>query len=576
MSKDISRTDALSGPKAVDGVFRAVRSALFGVALVSLLVNVLMLTGPLYMLQVYDRVLASGSVPTLLVISGFALVLYAVFGLLEGLRSRILSRIGQRIDARLSGLAFVVSSRLPLRLGAGAAKLRPVQDLDAVRTFMSGPGPSAIFDLPWMPVYFALLFLFHPLLGWLAIGAAVLICILIGLNEATSRKPVSEAARASSRRAAVEEAGRRNAEALGAMAMEGALMQRWERENEAFLDVQRRAQDWSGFFATAIKTVRFLLQSAVLGLGAWLSILHEVSPGVVIAGSILTSRALAPVEQAVGHWRSFAAARLGRRRLREVFAKLADAETERLELPLPQRALAVEHLACGPAGMNRPVVQGVAFELAAGDGLGIIGPSGSGKSTLARALVGLAPPLHGAVRLDGAELSQWPPARRGRIIGYLPQDVQLFDGTVTENIARFEPGADAEAVIEAARMADIHDFVIGLPEGYNTLIGSEGMMLSGGQQQRIALARALFRKPFLVVLDEPNSNLDSDGEAALTRAIREIRAAGCIVVVIAHRPSAIAAVDKVLCLRDGRMAAFGPKEEVLKRVVAPVPQSGVA
>lgn len=560
----------------MDGVFRAVRSALFGVALVSLLVNLLMLTGPLYMLQVYDRVLASGSVPTLLVISGFALVLYTVFGLLEGLRSRILSRIGQRIDARLSGLAFIVSSRLPLRLGASAAKLRPVQDLDAVRTFMSGPGPSAIFDLPWMPVYFALLFLFHPLLGWLAIGGAVLICILIGLNEATSRKPVSEAARASSRRAAVEEAGRRNAEALGAMAMEGALMQRWERENEAFLGVQRRAQDWSGFFATAIKTVRFLLQSAVLGLGAWLAILHEVSPGVVIAGSILTSRALAPVEQAVGHWRSFAAARLGRRRLREVFAKLADAETERLELPLPQRALTVEHLASAPAGMNRPVVQGVAFELAAGDGLGIIGPSGSGKSTLARALVGLAPPLHGAVRLDGAELSQWPPARRGRIVGYLPQDVQLFDGTVTENIARFEPDVEAEAVIEAARMADIHDFVTGLPEGYNTLIGSEGMMLSGGQQQRIALARALFRKPFLVVLDEPNSNLDSDGEAALTRAIREIRAAGCIVVVIAHRPSAIAAVDKVLCLRDGRMAAFGPKEEVLKRVVAPVPQSGVA
>lgn len=325
----------------MDGVFRAVRSALFGVALVSLLVNLLMLTGPLYMLQVYDRVLASGSVPTLLVISGFALVLYAVFGLLEGLRSRILSRIGQRIDARLSGLAFIVSSRLPLRLGAGAAKLRPVQDLDAVRTFMSGPGPSAIFDLPWMPVYFALLFLFHPLLGWLAIGGAVLICILIGLNEATSRKPVSEAARASSRRAAVEEAGRRNAEALGAMAMEGALMQRWERENEAFLDVQRRAQDWSGFFATAIKTVRFLLQSAVLGLGAWLAILHEVSPGVVIAGSILTSRALAPVEQAVAHWRSFAAARLGRRRLREVFAKLADADMERLELPLPQRGLTV-------------------------------------------------------------------------------------------------------------------------------------------------------------------------------------------------------------------------------------------
>ena len=576
MRKDTSRTDSLAGPTAVDGVFRAVRSALFGVALVSLLVNLLMLTGPLYMLQVYDRVLASGSVPTLLVISGFALVLYTVFGLLEGLRSRILSRIGQRIDARLSGLAFIVSSRLPLRLGAGAAKLRPVQDLDAVRTFMSGPGPSAIFDLPWMPVYFALLFLFHPLLGWLAIGGAVLICILIGLNEATSRKPVSEAARASSRRAAVEEAGRRNAEALGAMAMEGALMQRWERENEAFLDVQRRAQDWSGFFATAIKTVRFLLQSAVLGVGAWLAILHEVSPGVVIAGSILTSRALAPVEQAVAHWRSFAAARLGRRRLREVFAKLADADMERLELPLPQRGLTVEHLACGPAGMNRPVVQGVAFELAAGDGLGIIGPSGSGKSTLARALVGLAPPLHGAVRLDGAELSQWPPARRGRIVGYLPQDVQLFDGTVTENIARFEPDVEAEAVIEAARMADIHDFVTGLPEGYNTLIGSEGMMLSGGQQQRIALARALFRKPFLVVLDEPNSNLDSDGEAALTRAIREIRAAGCIVVVIAHRPSAIAAVDKVLCLRDGRMAAFGPKDEVLKRVVAPVPQSGVA
>lgn len=569
-------TQAPAGATVVDRVFRAVRSALFGVALVSLLVNLLMLTGPVYMLQVYDRVLASGSVPTLLVISGFALLLYAVFGLLEGLRSRILSRIGQRIDAQLSGLAFAISSRLPLRMGAGAAKLRPVQDLDAVRTFMSGPGPAAIFDLPWMPVYFALLFLFHPLLGWLAIGGAVLICILIGLNEATSRKPATEAARAASRRASVEEAGRRNAEALGAMAMDGPLVQRWERENEAFLDVQRRAQDWSGFFATGIKTVRFLLQSAVLGLGAWLAILGEVTPGVVIAGSILTSRALAPVEQAVAQWRPFAAARLGRRRLREVFAQLSEPDVERLELPLPQRSLTVEQLACGPAGVPRPVVQGVALELSAGDGLGIIGPSGSGKSTLARALVGLVPPLHGSVRLDGAELSQWAPARRGRIIGYLPQDVQLFDGTVAENIARFDPDAEAEAVIEAARMADIHDFATGLPDGYNTLIGSEGMVLSGGQQQRIALARALFRKPFLVVLDEPNSNLDSDGEAALTRAIREMRNAGCIVVVIAHRPSAISAVDKVLCLRDGRMAAFGPKDEVLKRVVAPVPQSGVA
>jgi ATP-binding cassette subfamily C protein len=553
----------------LDAAFSSLRRSLWGVGGVSLVINLLMLTGPLFMLQVYDRVLVSGSVPTLVAIGAFALALYLFFGVLEGLRRRILFRIGQQVDAELSGAVFSLSTTIPNRLGATGRKLRPVQDLDTLTQFMSGHGPAAIYDLPWLPLYLGIIFLFHSLLGSVALAGAVAICLLIGLNEMTSREPSVVAARMRGYRAALVEEGRRNAEAVHAMGMVGALSQRWNIENTAFLTSQRLAADWSGLFGSSIKTIRFILQSAILGVGAWLAIRQEISAGAMIACSIMTSRALAPVEQAVAHWRGFVAARQSFYRLRDML-RMPGAQSERLALPMPRRRLVVDRLYCCPPGMREPVVQGVSLDLRAGDGIAILGPSGSGKSTFVRAIVGAAQVLRGDIRLDGAELDQWDPGARGRFIGYLPQDVQLFDGTVAQNIARFDPSAAPEAIIEAASLADVHDLIVGLPNGYATLIGAEGTALSGGQRQRIALARALFDKPFLLVLDEPNSNLDASGEAALAEAITTMRDQGSIVILVAHRPRAIGAVDKVLCLNDGRAVAFGPRDEIMRKMVTPL------
>ncbi|KZM51759.1 type I secretion system permease/ATPase [Labrenzia sp. OB1] len=554
----------------VSMAFQPIRTAFWGVAIVSFVINILMLTGPVFMLQVYDRVLASGSVPTLVAIGLLAIVLYVFYGFLEGIRARILSRLGQRLDARLSGLAYKMSNSLPVRLGRKASGLRPVQDLDTVRQFLSGPGPAAIFDLPWLPLYLGIVFLFHPLLGVVALGGAVVISVLIGLNEMMSRRPSEEAAGHSGKRASLVEIGQRNSEAVMAMGMQSSLTSRWDAHNSEYLSTQRTAADRTGLFGTAIKTIRFVLQSTILGVGAWLAIKQEITPGVMIAASIMTSRALAPVEQAVAQWRGFVASRQALRRLREVL-QIDEAETDKMDLPLPANRVAVEQVFCGPFGEATPFVQNVSLELQSGDGLGIIGPSGSGKSTFARSLVGVTPPLKGVIRYDGAELEQWPADKRGEFIGYLPQDLQLFDGTIAENIARFRSDASSEKIIEAAGLADVHDLIVALPEGYNTVIGRSGRLLSAGQRQRVALARALYGNPFLVVLDEPNSNLDAEGEGALTNAIRAMRDKGSIVVVIAHRPSAIATVDKILCLKEGKMAGFGPKEEILKQVVQPVP-----
>ncbi|WP_417769040.1 type I secretion system permease/ATPase [Stappia sp.] len=559
----------------VSEALRSLRAALAGTGGLSLLINLLMLTGPLFMLQVYDRVLASGSVPTLVVLGGLTAVLFVFFGLLEMLRGRILSRLGQRVDARLSAIAYRVSNRLPLVLGQRGEVVRPVQDLDALRHFLSGAGPSAIFDLPWMPVYLAIVYLFHPVLGYVAVAGALVICALIALNEAFSRGPAAEAAREGALRSAHVETGRRNAEAVRAMGMGEALQSRWEEANDRFLVKQRIATDRMTLFGSTIKAFRFLLQSTILGVGAWLAIGQEITPGVMIAASILTSRALAPVEQAVGHWRGFVTARQGLARLRQTLGDETLAEP-RLTLPLPEKSLKLEQVFCAPVGLREPLVHGVSFALNAGDGLGIIGPSGSGKSTLARAIVGVVPAMRGAVRLDGAELSQWPDERIARFIGYLPQDIQLFEGTIAENIARFDTQARDEDVIEAAKLAQVHDMIVGLPDGYNMQIGGAGLTLSGGQRQRIALARALYRNPFLVVLDEPNSNLDAEGEAALTQAVAALRQKGSIVIVIAHRPSAIAAVDTILLLQEGRVVTLGPKAEVMKKIIAPARQQGAA
>lgn len=571
----LDRTDAGKTGLTVSRTFRSLRYAFVSVGLISILINLLMLTGPLFMLQIYDRVLASGSVPTLIVIGSLALQLYLFMGLFETIRGRMLARIGQSADAQLTGLAYSLSTELPLGGATSKSNQRPVQDLDAVRQFLSGPGPAAIFDIPWMPFYLAIVFLFHGLLGTVALIGAIAICILAGLNEVFSRQPANEAAAIFGQRQRTVEVSRRNAEAVKAMGMMNALSSHWNAENGNFLEKQRKASDRAGFFTAAIKTIRFVLQSAILAVGAWLAINQEISAGVMIAASIMTSRALAPVEQAVGNWRGFVAARTSLHRLSEVIGS-ATGPQRQVTLPLPVNTVHLEDIYCAPGGILKPVVQGVSFDLQAGDGLGIIGPSGSGKSTLARSIVGVTPLVRGTVRFDNAELTQWSPERIGRIIGYLPQDVQLFDGSIAQNIARFNPDVPSDAIIEAAGLADVHELIVGMPDGYETVIGSAGLTLSAGQSQRIALARALYGNPFLIVLDEPNSNLDTEGERALTDAIKAMRTRGSIVIVIAHRPSAISVVDKILCLKEGRVAGFGPKSEIMKKVIRPVPNVGAA
>lgn len=549
------------------------KGAFAGIAVLSGVSNILMLTGPLFMMQVYDRVLASRSIPTLVALSILALGLYAFIGLLEIIRSRVLARIGQRLEEELGDATFDAVLTLPLRTSKKEAATQPLRDLDQLRQFMSGQGPIAICDLPWLPIYLAILFLFHPYLGWLGVAGAAILVVLTLSSDAALRGPLSRIAQLASSRAEFIESGRRNAEALHAMGMRGAYAARWRETNNIYLSEQRQTSDKTGGFTAASKVFRLALQSAVLALAAWLAILQLVSPGAMIASSILTSRALAPIEQAISQWRGFVGARQSRRRLHDLLEKI-HFDTQPMPLPTPQRSLDVSGLSVAAPASNSAIIRDVSFALQARHGLGIIGPSGSGKSTLARALVGVWPPMRGTIRLDGAEIEQWNPEALGASIGYLPQGVELFDGTIAENISRFVMPDKPSEVIEAATQAGVHDMVLSLPDGYNTRIGVGGAVLSAGQRQRIGLARALFGKPFLLVLDEPNASLDADGEAALANAIVSARQSGSVVIVIAHRPNALAAVDHVLVLAEGRVAAFGPRDEVLRKTtVRAVPES---
>lgn len=553
-----------AGLPLVTAALRKTRSAFLSVALISVVTNILMLTGPLFMMQVYDRVLSSRSVPTLVALSILALGLYLFLGILEIIRGRMLGRIGERIEEELGRSAVEAALALPLRMSPKETVSQPLRDLDQVRQFMSGAGPVAICDLPWLPFYLAILYLFHPYLGWLAVAGAVILVGLTLTSEIRLRKPGRRLTQVAIARNEFLEAGRRNAEAVRAMGMRQAYLARWNRLNDVYIQGQRHAGDTTSGYATASKILRIALQSAVLALGAWLSIQQLVSPGAMIASSILTSRALAPVEQVIAQWRGFVAARQAIGRLRTVLER-THGQPRLMPLPLPKTSLSVAELTIAPPGSLQAVVQDVSFELRAGQAVGIIGPSGAGKSSLARSLAGIWQPQRGSIRLDGAEIGGWNPDVLGASIGYLPQGVELFDGTVAENIARLASEASADDVIEAAKLANVHEMILGLPDGYNTSIGTAGAVLSAGQRQRIGLARALFRKPFLIVLDEPNASLDSEGEVALTNAILSVRARGAIVVVVAHRPNALVAVDHTLVLNHGRLIAFGPRDDVLRK-----------
>jgi ATP-binding cassette subfamily C protein len=549
---------------------RACRSAFLGVGAMSLVINILYLTGSFFMLEIYDRVLPSRSIPTLVGLMILAAVLYMSQGLLDLIRSRILVRVGSALDEMLSARVYDVVIRVPLITGSRGEGIEPVRDLDNIRSFLSGMGPGALFDLPWLPFYIAICFAFHPLLGLTALVGAVILISLTVVTEYLTQAPARRASSLAVRRQDLVSASRRNAEVLVAMGMAGRVGKLWSESNRAYIESNQQTSDVSGGLGAIAKVLRMTLQSAVLGVGAYLAINQQATAGIIIAGSILSARALAPVDLAIAHWKGFVVARQSWKRLNTLLAKLPPVSTPTL-LHDPSRRMSVESLTITPPGQQKAVVQDVTFALEAGHGVGIIGPSGSGKSSLVRALVGVWQPLRGKVRLDGAALDQWSSETLGVHIGYLPQDVELFAGTIAQNISRFEDDAGSDHIIAAAKEAGVHDLIIGMGDGYDTQIGDRGSVLSAGQAQRIALARALYRQPFLVVLDEPNSNLDSEGDEALTRAVLSVRARGGVVVVVAHRPVGIAGVDFVLVLKDGRAQAFGPKDAVLDQVLKRTP-----
>jgi PrtD family type I secretion system ABC transporter len=544
----------------------ACRGAFVGTALISGMSNILMLTGAMFMLEVYDRVLPSRSTATLVGLVVLVAGLYVALGILDTIRSRILARVGGTLDETLSGRVYDTLVRLPLRVGSHAEGNQPLRDLDAIRSFLSSAGPIALFDLPWLPIYLVICFAFHPLIGVTALIGAIILIILTLVTETLMRGPSRLATEAAMERNSLAETSRRNAEAITAMGMAGRMAKRWNEANRRFQQNQRRTADVGGGLGAMSKVLRMMLQSGVLAVGAYLVIIQEASAGIIIAGSILSARALAPVDLAIAHWKSFVGARQAWQRLNLLLAILP-ARLPPMALQAPAHRLAVEGVSASPPGVQKLVAQDIAFKLEAGQGLGIIGPSGSGKSSLARLLVGVWQPVRGKVRLDGAALDQWSPELLGRHVGYLPQDVELLGGTVAENIARFENQPDSDAIIVAAKAVGVHDMIVALPAGYDTQVGEHGSALSVGQAQRVALARAVYRDPFLVVLDEPNSHLDSEGDEALTRAILGVRERKGIVIVVAHRPSAIAGVDNILVMNQGRQQAFGPKDEILSRVL---------
>lgn len=549
------------GSSEIRQAIAASRQAFIGIGVLSFLINILMLTGPLFMLQVYDRVLTSGSMPTLVALTVMCVVLYAMSGFFELVRSRIIARAGVEIDQRLSDRIFKASLRKSLfKHGASVTALR---DLDTVRQFASGPAPTTFFDAPWTPVYLLVVFLVHWMLGVAAVIGMAAIVAITWISERTARQPLNEANKASLKSIEMADSAQRNVEALTAMGMVEGFRQRWQKLSGEALAWQIHASDKIGTAASFSKALRLLLQSLMLAVGAALAVNGDISAGAIIAGTIIFSRALAPVEQAVTQWKSFVKAR-------EAFAGLAallkevPEPAQKTELPPPKGHVVVAQLRVATPDSKRFILANLNFEVRPGQVCAVIGPSASGKSTLARTLVGLWPPISGTISIDGAELRQWNGEALGRYIGYLPQDVELFSGSVRDNISRFRDDATDAQVIEAAQMAHAHEMILSLPQGYDTQLGAFGIYLSAGQRQRVGLARALFGNPALVVLDEPNANLDRMGDEALSAALAGMKSRGQAVVLISHRVQVTGLADTLLYIDKGVQRAFGPQAEVMK------------
>ncbi len=549
----------------------ACRSQFMVVGAFSGVANLLQLTVSIYMMQVFDRVLATRNTDTLIYLTVIAVFAIAILALLEAVRSTVMQRVGQWIENRVAPEGF--SRALESQLKGRPYRMEALRDLAICRGFLGSPAMLSIYDVPWVPIYLAVIFMLHPVMGWIALGGAALLFGLTILNEiitASLLKEANVAAMASQRRA---DAIGRNAEVIDSMGMLPAVVARWREGVSAMLPPQIRAADRAAWIMGMTKFIRLAVQIAILGLGAYLVLMQQLTAGASIAASIIMGRALAPVEQLIGGWKSLVAARQSYRRL-QTFMAMPRMRPDGMALPDPKGALSVERVTFAFPGQGVPMVKGVNFDLTPGESCAIIGPSAAGKTTLIRMLIGVAQPSQGHVRLDGADVFMWQREDFGRHVGYLPQDVELFDGTVFRNIARMGE-AEPEEVFEAARIAGCHEMILRLPQGYDTEIGEGGTFLSGGQRQLIGLARAMFGRPKLIVLDEPNSNLDGDSEAALTRALEKLKAQDTTVVLVSHRPALVQGVDKVLLLKDGAIEMFGPRAEVLKRLMAPPRPAGL-
>jgi len=550
---------------------RACRSYLLWAAGFSLAINLLYLASPLYMLQVYNRVVNSGSEITLVLLTVILVAAFAALASLDAIRLQILSRMGVRLDALLGAKVLATT----FRIGAGGARSQPLRDFDVFRQFVSSSSISALLDLPWVPIYIVAAFLLHPAIGLFTLMSCVVLLILAISNEFFLSKPLREANEAAARSHSFAEMSARNAEVVQAMGMLDGVVRRWGRDRTLFVARQVEAGTRASWMGSLIRFLRLSMQSLALGLGALLAINHLASTGAMFAGTFLLGRALQPIEQIVGSWRNIVNARVSYLRVRDGLSEQGRVP-ELMKLPRPKGQLTVDSLHFAVQSATRFALRSVAFALAPGEALGIVGPSGAGKSTLTRLIVGVLKPTAGAVRLDDADIQHWPPMLLGQHIGYLPQDIELFSDTVAANISRFTPDAEAD-VVKAAQMAGVHEMILRLPQGYNTQVGEGGAVLSGGYRQRIGLARAVFRIPSLVVLDEPSSNLDADGDTALATCMASLRALGSTVVIVSHRPATLGAVDKILFLRDGAVEAFGPREQIAarlsgKRPTAPEPE----
>lgn len=550
----------------LQAALKACKSSFLSVGFFSFCVNTLMLVPTFYMIQVSGRVVPSSSTSTLLMLTLILTVLLLTLGSLEWVRSRIMVRISNRLDVLLSRDVYRASFKRALQSGGGDATAQSLNDLTSLRQFFTGAGVFAFFDAPWFPIYTVIMFLFHPWFGWMTLACGTVLSILAVVNHRVTGKALASANKENVASNVITTKTLRNAEVIESMGMLETLMNRWAKRQRNVMMLQSQASDKGGVVSSVSKMFRVWSQSLMLALGAYLVITHQINPGLLMAGSLLLGRALSPIDQMIGSWKGFVAAKVQYDRLNKVMNDLK-AEPERMPLPAPEGHIQVENIIVTPPGAKAPVLRSVSFVAPAGSIVGIVGPSAAGKSTLVRALMGIWPPQHGVVRLDGADIATWDKQALGPHVGYLPQDIELFEGSISENIARFD-NIDPEKVIEAAQMAGVHEMILMLPDGYDTVIGSAGVNLSGGQRQRIGLARAVYGRPRMVVLDEPNSNLDEVGERALGMALQKLKEIGATVFIVSHRPNILTRLDRILVMAGGTVSLYGERDRVIAELAA--------